>query len=127
MKVLKNLFYSNDHEWVKVKGDKAYIGITDFAQHSLGSIVYVELPEVDEEFSAGDIFGTVESVKAASDMYIPIDGTVVEVNEALVDDPTLVNEDAFENWMIVVEMSDKSQLDDLLSAEAYEEFCSKEA
>jgi glycine cleavage system H protein len=127
MKVLKDLFYSQDHEWVKVKGDKAYIGITDFAQHALGSIVYVELPEVDAELSAGDTFGTVESVKAASDMIIPVDGTVVELNEAIVDDPSLVNEDAFENWMIVVQLSDKSQLENLLSAEAYEEFCSKEA
>jgi glycine cleavage system H protein len=127
MKVLKDLFYSQDHEWVKVKGDKAYIGITDFAQHALGSIVYVELPEVDAEFSAGDTFGTVESVKAASDMIIPVDGTVVELNEAIVDDPALVNEDAFENWMIVVQLSDKAQLENLLSAEAYEEFCSKEA
>jgi glycine cleavage system H protein len=127
MKVLKDLFYSQDHEWVKVKGDKAYIGITDFAQHALGSIVYVELPEVDAELSAGDTFGTVESVKAASDMIIPVDGTVVELNEAIVDDPALVNEDAFENWMIVVQLSDKAQLENLLSAEAYEEFCSKEA
>jgi glycine cleavage system H protein len=127
MKVLKDLFYSQDHEWVKVKGDKAYIGITDFAQHALGSIVYVELPEVDAEFSAGDTFGTVESVKAASDMIIPVDGIVVELNEAIVDDPALVNEDAFENWMIVVQLSDKTQLEELLSAEAYEEFCSKEA
>jgi glycine cleavage system H protein len=126
MKVLKNLYYSKDHEWVKVKGNKAYIGITDFAQHSLGSIVYVELPDVDSELTSGDTFGTVESVKAASDMIIPIDGVVVEVNEAIVDDPALVNEDAFENWMIVVEMSDKSQLEDLLSAEDYEEFCDKE-
>lgn len=126
MKVLKDLFYSQDHEWVKVKGDKAYIGITDFAQHALGSIVYVELPEVDAELSAGDTFGTVESVKAASDMIIPVDGTVVELNEAIVDDPALVNEDAFENWMIVVQLSDKAQLENLLSAEAYEEFCSKE-
>jgi glycine cleavage system H protein len=126
MKVLKELLYSKDHEWVKVKGNKAYVGITDFAQHALGSIVYVELPEVDTEFSAGDTFGAVESVKAASDMLIPVDGTVVEVNEAVVDDPALVNEDAFENWMIAVELSDKSQLEGLLSAEAYEEFCDKE-
>ena len=127
MKNLKDLHYSKDHEWVKIKGGKAYIGITDFAQHALGSIVYVELPEVDSELTAGDIFGTVESVKAASDMFIPISGTVVEVNDAIVDDPALVNEDAFENWMIAMEMSDKSQLEDLLSAEDYEVFCSKEA
>jgi glycine cleavage system H protein len=127
MKILKGLFYSKDHEWVKVDGDKAYIGITDFAQHALGSIVFVELPEVDAELSAGDTFGVVESVKAASDMITPVDGKVVELNENIVDNPALVNEDAFENWMIVVELSDKSQLEDLLSAEAYEEFCSKEA
>lgn len=127
MKVLKNLFYSKDHEWVKVSGDKAYIGISDFAQHSLGDIVFIELPEVDAEVSAEETFGVVESVKAASDMYMPVDGKVLEVNEAVVDDPALVNEDAFENWMILVELSDKSQLDELMTAEEYEEFCSKEA
>jgi glycine cleavage system H protein len=127
MKILEGLLYSKDHEWVKVDGDKAYIGITDFAQHALGSIVYVELPEVDTELSAEDTFGAVESVKAASDLFTPLDGKVVEVNEALVDEPSLVNEDAFENWMILIEMYDKSQLEDLLSAEGYEEFCAKEA
>lgn len=127
MKILNGLLYSKDHEWVKVDGDKAYIGITDFAQHALGSIVYVELPEVDTELSAEDTFGAVESVKAASDLFIPLDGKVVEVNEAIVDEPSLVNEDAFENWMIILEMYDKSQLEDLLSAEGYEEFCAKEA
>ncbi|HSQ33887.1 MAG TPA: glycine cleavage system protein GcvH [Peptostreptococcaceae bacterium] len=127
MKIIEGLLYSKDHEWVKVDGDKAHIGITDFAQHALGSIVYVELPEVDTELSAEDAFGAVESVKAASDLFIPLDGKVVEVNEAIVDEPALVNEDAFENWMIVLEMCDKSQLEDLLSAEDYEEFCAKEA
>jgi glycine cleavage system H protein len=127
MKVLNGLLYSKDHEWVKVDGDKAYIGITDFAQHALGSIVYVELPEVDTELSTEDIFGAVESVKAASDLFIPLDGKVVEVNVVIVDNPELVNEDAFENWMIVLEICDKSQLEDLLSAEQYEEFCVKEA
>ena len=127
MKTVEGLFYSKDHEWVKVDGDKAYIGITDFAQHALGSIVYVELPEVDTELSADDTFGAVESVKAASDLFTPIDGTVVEINEALEDNPELVNEDAFKNWMIVVEILDKSQLENLLSAKDYEEFCNKEA
>jgi glycine cleavage system H protein len=127
MKIIEGLLYSKDHEWVKVDGDKAHIGITDFAQHALGSIVYVELPEVDTELSAEDTFGAVESVKAASDLFIPLDGKVVEVNEAIIDEPALVNEDAFENWMIVLEMCDKSQLEDLLSAEDYKEFCSKEA
>lgn len=127
MKVLKNLLYTKDHEWVKVSGGKAYIGITDFAQHALGDIVFIELPEVDSEVSAEETFGVVESVKAASDMYMPIDGKVLEVNEAVIDDPALVNEDAYENWMMLVEVTDKAQLDELLTAEEYEDFCSKEA
>lgn len=127
MKVLKNLFYTKEHEWVKVDGEKAYIGITDFAQHALGSIVYVELPEVDSELSEGDTFGAVESVKAASDVFIPIDGKILEVNEALVDNPELLNEDAFENWMICAHISNKSQIDGLMNAEAYEKFCNEEA
>jgi glycine cleavage system H protein len=127
MKVLKNLYYTKDHEWVKVSGNKAYVGITDFAQHALGDIVFVELPEVDSELSAGDTFGVIESVKAASDSYIPVDGRVVEVNEAIVDDPALLNVDAYENWMILVELADKSQVEDLMTAEEYEDFCSKEA
>ncbi|MDF2882718.1 MAG: glycine cleavage system protein [Clostridiaceae bacterium] len=127
MKVLKGLYYSKDHEWLKAEDNKVYIGITDFAQNSLGEIVYVDLPEADEEFSAGDTFGVVESVKAASDMLMPIDGKVIEVNEQLADSPELVNNDAFGSWMIAVELSDKSQLDELLSPENYETFCSKEA
>lgn len=127
MKVLKNLLYTKDHEWVKVTGDKAYIGISDFAQHALGDIVFVELPEVDAEISENDALGVVESVKAASDILMPIDGKVLEVNEAIVDDPALVNEDAYENWMILVEITNKGQLDGLLTAEEYEDFCSKEA
>lgn len=126
MKVVKELFYSKDHEWLNVQGDKAYIGITDYAQHALGSIVFVELPEVDSEFSAGDSFGSVESVKAASDLLIPVDGKVLEVNENLVDNPELVNEDPYENWMICIELSDKSQINELLNAENYELHCSKE-
>lgn len=127
MKVLKSLLYTKEHEWVKVSGGKAYIGITDFAQHSLGDIVFVELPEVDSELSGGDTFGVVESVKAASDVFMPIDGKILEVNEAIVDEPALINEDAYENWMMLVEVSDKAQLDTLMTAEEYEDFCSKEA
>lgn len=127
MKVLKNLLYTKEHEWVKVSGGKAYIGITDFAQHSLGDIVFVELPEVDSDLSEGDAFGVVESVKAASDVFMPIDGKILETNESVVDDPALINEDAYENWMILVEVSNNAQLDDLLTAEEYEDFCSKEA
>jgi glycine cleavage system H protein len=127
MKVLKGLYYSKDHEWLKVEDNKVYIGITDFAQDSLGEIVYVDLPEADDEFSAGDTFGVVESVKAASDMLMPVDGKVVEVNEQLADSPELVNNDAFGSWIIAVELSDKSQLNGLLSPEDYETFCNKEA
>jgi glycine cleavage system H protein len=126
MKVLSGLFYSDDHEWVKVEGNKAYIGITDFAAHQLGDIVYVELPELDAELSKGDSFGVIESVKAASDAYIPVSGKVIEINEALSDSPELINEDAYANWMIVVELENKSELDELMNATAYEEFISKE-
>lgn len=127
MKVLENLYYTEDHEWVKVDGSKAYIGITDYAQHALGSIVFVELPEVDTEFSVGDSFGVIESVKAASDAYIPVSGKVIEINESIVDDPALLNQDAYENWMICVEMSDKSNLSSLMNANQYKEHISKEA
>lgn len=127
MKVLKGLYYSKDHEWVKVSGNRAYIGITDYAQHALGSIVFVELPEVESELAEGENFGAVESVKAASDLLTPIDCTVIEINEAVIEDPALVNEDAFENWMLKVEIKDKAQLESLLTAEDYEEFCDKEA
>lgn len=126
MKIIKGLFYSDDHEWVRVEDDIAYIGITDYAQHNMGDIVYVELPEEDTEIERGDAFGVVESVKAASDMYSPVSGTVVKFNEDLEDEPELVNEDAFENWMIAVRMSDESELEDLMDAAAYEEFCEGE-
>lgn len=126
MKVVKDLFYSDDHEWVKVEGDVAYIGITDFAQDQLGDIVYVELPEIDDEIEKEEDFSAIESVKAASDVYMPVDGKVVEVNEALLDNPELLNADAYENWIIKVELSDKSQLDDLMSSEEYEEYLAKE-
>ena len=126
MKILKGLFYTREHEWVKLEGDKAYIGVTDYAQKALGDIVFVELPEVDTEFAAGDAFGVVESVKAASDMYSPIDGTVLEANEAIVDEPGLVNENPYENWMICVQYADKEQIEALMSADEYKEFCSEE-
>jgi glycine cleavage system H protein len=126
MKTLKELFYSSDHEWVKVEGSKAYIGISDFAQHSLGDIVFVELPEIDAEFTSGDVFGVVESVKAASDMYIPLSGKVLEINDVIVDSPELVNEDCYENWMLVMEITDNEELKDLMNEEQYIEYCSKE-
>ena len=118
-KIIDGLYYSESHEYVKVEGDFGFIGITDYAQHELGNVVYVDMPEVDDEVSAGEDFGAVESVKAASDLMSPVSGTVVEVNEALEDEPGLINKDAFENWIIKVEMSDKSELDGLMDAAAY--------
>ena len=123
MNVLKDLLYTKDHEWIKVEGEKAYVGITDYAQHALGDIVFVELAEVDTALSAGDAFGAVESVKAASDVYIAVSGTVIETNEAVVDDPSLLNQDAYANWMICVTISDKSELDGLMNEEQYEAHC----
>ena len=125
-KVIEGLYYSESHEYVKVEGDEDYVGITDYAQESLGNIVYVDMPEVDDEFAAEDDFGAVESVKAASDLVSPVSGTVVEVNEALEDQPELINQDAFGNWIMKVKLSDKSELDSLMDAKAYEEFCAKE-
>ena len=118
-KIIDGLYYSESHEYVKVEGDFGFIGITDFAQHELGNVVYVDMPEVDDEVTAGEDFGAVESVKAASDLMSPVSGTVVEVNEALEDEPGLINKDAFENWIIKVELSDKSELDSLMDAAAY--------
>ncbi|MFV9568416.1 glycine cleavage system protein GcvH [Thermoanaerobacter mathranii] len=126
MEVLEGLYYSKDHEWVKVEGDKAYIGITDYAQHSLGNIVYIELPEVGAELNAGDVLGVVESVKAASDVYTPVDGKVLKVNNAIVDDPSLVNNDPYGSWMILVELKDRSQLENLMTAEEYKKFLDEE-
>lgn len=126
MKTIKGLYYSKDHEWVKVEGEKAYIGITDYAQHSLGDIVYIELPEIDDELDIDDTFGVVESVKAASDLHMPISGTVIEINEDLEDDPALVNAEPYENWITCVEISDVSQLDELMNAGDYEKYCSEE-
>ncbi|AVQ34438.1 glycine cleavage system protein GcvH [Staphylococcus muscae] len=122
MAVPSNLKYSKEHEWVKVEGNTAIIGITDFAQNELGDIVFVELPEVDDEVSEGDTFGSVESVKTVSELYSPVSGKVVEVNENLEDEPEAVNESPYENaWMVKVELSDESELDALLDAAAYEE------
>ena len=122
-KVIEGLYYSESHEYVRVEGDFGFIGITDYAQNALGNVVYVDMPDVDDEVEAGEEFGAVESVKAASDLYSPVSGTVVEVNEALEDQPELINQDAFENWIIKVELSDKSELDALMDSKAYEEFC----
>lgn len=126
-KVIDGLYYSESHEYVRVEGEFGYVGITDYAQNALGNIVYVDMPDVDDDVEAGEEFGAVESVKAASDLNSPVSGTVVEVNEALEDAPEMVNKDAFENWIIKVELSDKTELDNLMDAEAYKAFCEKEA
>ena len=124
-KVIEGLYYSESHEYVKVEGEFGFIGISDYAQHALGNVVYVDMPDVDDEVEAGEDFGAVESVKAASDLISPVTGVVVEVNEALEDAPELLNQDAFENWIIKVELSDPTELDNLMDAEAYEQFCNQ--
>ena len=123
MKIARDLFYTNNHEWVKVHGEKAFIGITDYAQTHLGSIVFIDLPEEGDEFDANDILSAVESVKAASDVYIPISGKVIEVNTNLEENPELVNKDPYENWIAVVEMTNKDEIDELLSPDDYEKLC----
>ncbi len=124
-KIEEGLYYSESHEYVRVEGNFGYIGITDYAQNALGNVVYVDVPEVDDEVTAGEEFGAVESVKAASDLISPVSGTVVEVNDALEDEPELLNQDAFANWIIKVEMTDATELDNLMDAAAYQELCEK--
>ena len=124
-KVIEGLYYSESHEYVRVEGDYGFIGITDYAQNALGNVVYVDMPDVDDEVTAGEEFGAVESVKAASDLMSPVTGVVVEVNEALEDQPELINSDAYENWIIKVTIADKSELNDLMDAKAYAAFCEK--
>lgn len=124
-KVIEGLYYSESHEFIRIENGLGYIGITDYAQQALGNVVYVDLPEVDDEVNAGEEFGAVESVKAASDLISPVTGTVVEVNEALEDEPELLNKDAFENWIIKVELADDDQLGQLMNAEEYAAFCEK--
>ena len=119
-KVKEGLYYSESHEYVRVEGNVGFVGITDYAQNALGTVVYV-----DDEVVAGEEFGAVESTKAASDLISPVSGTVIEVNEVLDDQPELINEDAFENWIIKVELSDKTDLDNLMDAAAYSKFCEK--
>ena len=122
-KVIEGLYYSESHEYVKVEGEYGYVGITDYAQHQLGNVVYVDMPEVDDDVTAGEEFGAVESVKAASDLISPISGTVVEINEVLEDEPEQINKDAFANWIMKVKLSDASELEGLISASQYEEIC----
>jgi glycine cleavage system H protein len=124
-KVMEGLYYSESHEYVRVEGNFGFIGISDYAQHALGNVVYVDMPDVDDEVSAGEEFGAVESVKAASDLIAPVTGVVLEVNENLEDQPELINQDAYANWIIKVELSDKTELDNLMDAKAYAAFCEK--
>lgn len=118
-KILEGLYYAESHEYVKIEGEYGYVGITDYAQHELGNVVYVDMPDVDDEVEAGEDFGAVESVKAASDLISPVSGTVVEVNEALRDNPELVNADPYANWIIKVQLRDASEVENLMDAEAY--------
>lgn len=126
MKIVNGLKYSKDHEWIRVEGNKAIIGITDFAQHNLGDLVYIELPEIGTELHTGDVLSVVESIKAASDVYAPVAGTVIEVNEVLLDAPEKINGAPYESWIAVVILADNAQLDDFLDAPAYEKLCSEE-
>lgn len=125
-KTIEGLFYSESHEWVKVDGETAIIGISDHAQQAMGNIVYVDMPEEEDEVTSNEDFGAVESVKAASDLISPVSGVVVEVNEALADAPELLNKDAYENWIIKVKMDDPEELKNLMDAAAYEKFCENE-
>ena len=122
-KVIEGLYYSESHEYVKVEGEFGYVGITDYAQEQLGNVVYVDMPEEGDEVTAGQEFGAVESVKAASDLISPVSGEVVEVNAELEDQPELVNSDAFANWIIKVKLSDTSELDRLMGAADYRKCC----
>lgn len=126
MNVEKGLYYTKDHEWLRVEDEFAYIGITDFAQEQLGDIVYIELPEVDDEFEKDESFGSIESVKTAADLNMPVGGVVVEAKEDLNDEPELVNSDAFENWIIKIKINDEAELEELMGDAKYEEYISEE-
>ncbi len=123
MKILNELRYSDSHEWIKVEGNKAYIGITDYAQDHLGEVVYAELPEADTAVKTGEQFIVLESVKAASDVYAPISGRIVEINEELNDNPGLINESPYEAWLVAIDMSNPEEVNNLLSAADYEKIC----
>lgn len=123
---MSNLYYLPSHEYIKVEGTEGYVGISEFAAKELGVVTYVDMPEVDDEVVAGEEFGAIESRKAASDLFSPVTGTVVEVNEELEDNPPLVSENPMENWIIKVTISDPSELDKLMNQAAYDEFCANE-
>lgn len=120
------IYYSPTHEYARVEGNIAYIGITDYAQKALGNVVYVDMPEVDDDVEAGEEFGAVESVKAAADLVAPVSGGVIEINEHLIDNPRLINEDPMANWIIKVEMNNPAELELLMDEAAYAEHCANE-
>jgi glycine cleavage system H protein len=122
-KVVEGLFYTNTHEWVRVEDGFAYIGITDYAQESLGEIVFVELPEEEDTIEAGEELGAIESVKAASDIQSPVTGTIVLVNDELEDSPELLNEDPYENWIVKIDLEDETEVNKLLNADEYQDIC----
>lgn len=126
MKILENLLYTSDHEWLKVDGNTALFGITDYAQHALGEIVYVELPEEDDELEVGENCFAIESVKAATDIASSVDGMVLEVNEELENSPENINNSPYDSWVVKIQLTDLSQLDKFMNAAAYKEFCEKE-
>ncbi len=122
-KIIEGLYYTNTHEWVRVEEEFVFIGITDYAQASLGEIVFVELPEEEDQVEAGEEFSAIESVKAASDVLSPVTGIIVLINDDLEDSPELINEDPYENWIVKVELEDKTELNKLLNAKEYKEIC----
>lgn len=122
-KVIEGLKYTEDHEWLLLEGDIATIGVTDFAQSSLGDIVFVELPDADEELEAGNSFGVVESIKSVSDLYTPVTGVVIEKNTMIEETPENINEDPYGSWLIKIKLSDASQLDELMNSQAYQALC----
>lgn len=125
MKTPSNLKYTNDHEWIKVDGNVATVGITDFAQGELGDIVYVEVETVGEQLEGNEVFGSVEAVKTVSDLFLPVDGEILEFNDAVNDSPELINEDPYgKGWIVKIKIKNPSQLEDLLSAEEYNELVS---
>lgn len=126
MKIMPDLLYTKDHEWVKVENNKATMGLTDYAQDALGDIVFIELPYEGDQWEMNEPFAVVESVKAAADIFIPVSGTVVAVNEELNDAPEKVNEDAYAAWIAEIEISDATELEQLMDADAYKKFCEEE-
>jgi glycine cleavage system H protein len=126
METMNNLLYSKDHEWLKVEGNEVTVGITDYAQHALGEVVFVELPDVGQSCARESVLSVVESVKAASEVYSPVSGTVLRVNEILTNSPELLNSQPYDSWIAVLELADPAQLDDLLDETAYAAFCAQE-